>query len=97
MLVQFINIDGFKYLSLEKKPQNQQEETLSLEMLPCTFSIHKLSWCEYNWKINATIIVKISETTIVEKNNPKISLFCHFLTMQNKHLQQLSIYTQKQD
>lgn len=43
------------------------------------------------------IIVQISAATTVEKNNPKISLFCHFLTMQNKHLQQSLIHTQKQD
>lgn len=43
------------------------------------------------------IIVQISAATILEKNNPKISLFCHFLTMQNEHLQELLIYTQKQD
>lgn len=42
------------------------------------------------------IIVQISAAT-VEKNNPKISLFCHFLTMQNKYLQQSLIRTQKQD
>lgn len=43
------------------------------------------------------IIVQIPAATIVEKNSLKISLFCHLLTTQNKHLQQSLIHTQKQD
>lgn len=80
--------------TFEKKtqPKPNQIEIPSLKMFPCAFSTHKLSSCEYNKKYLQSITItidQISAASIVEKNNHKMSLFSHFLTTQNKHLQQL--------
>lgn len=69
-------------------------------MLPCILALINSAGVNTTKKYLqciTTIVVQISAATIMQKNNPKISLFCHFLTTQNKHLQQLLIYTQKQE